>query len=240
MVAVGGDGTINQVVNGFFHTDGERPMNPKASLGVLPAGTGGDFVRTLGVSRQLSRAALELREAVARPLDVGRLTFINSAGTQERRHFVNIASFGISAWSISTSTDPRRRWAARSRSRSPRCAPGSRTRTRRCASLDGREARQGRIYNVAIANGRYFGGSMKVAPDAAIDDGLFDVVTMGDMGMADMLFRGLDIYSGKHLQIRRCRSSAPIARLAGKPVVYHHRSLNRMTLPKRLLVGLAE
>jgi diacylglycerol kinase family enzyme len=66
--------------------------------------------------------------------------------------------------------------------------------------LDDTPARDGKIYNVAVANGRYFGGGMKVAPDASLDDGLFDVVTMGDMGMSDLLLRGLDIYSGKHLK----------------------------------------
>jgi diacylglycerol kinase (ATP) len=65
--------------------------------------------------------------------------------------------------------------------------------------LDGGTEREGRIYNVAVANGRYFGGGMKVAPDAALDDGLFDVVTMGDFGFGDLLLRGLDVYSGKHV-----------------------------------------
>src|SRR5262249_10250509 len=66
--------------------------------------------------------------------------------------------------------------------------------------LDGGTPRQGKIYNVAVANGRYFGGGMMVAPDAALDDGLFDVVTLGDFDLSDLLLRGLDIYTGKHLR----------------------------------------
>ena len=50
-----------------------------------------------------------------------------------------------------------------------------------------------------MANGRYFGGGMKIAPDAALDDGWFDVITLGDFGFGDLLLRGLDVYSGKHL-----------------------------------------
>src|SRR5204862_4329800 len=65
--------------------------------------------------------------------------------------------------------------------------------------LDGGIPKEGKIYNIAVANGRYFGGGMKVAPDAALDDGLFDVITMGDFNFSDLLLRGLDIYSGKHL-----------------------------------------
>src|SRR5438067_1508142 len=66
-------------------------------------------------------------------------------------------------------------------------------------TLDGRPPKDGKIYTVAVANGRYFGGGMKVAPEARLDDGLFDVVTLGDFGFGDLLFRGLDIYSGKHV-----------------------------------------
>jgi diacylglycerol kinase (ATP) len=66
-------------------------------------------------------------------------------------------------------------------------------------TLDGRPPKEGKIYTVAVANGRYFGGGMKVAPDAALDDGWFDVITMGDFGFGDLLLRGLDVYSGKHV-----------------------------------------
>src|SRR6185312_7551579 len=92
VVAVGGDGTINEVVNGFF--DGEQAIAPKASFGIVPAGTGGDFIKTLGVPRDTFAAAASLK-STPRAIDVGRLSYVRDDGSRAVRHFINIASFGI-------------------------------------------------------------------------------------------------------------------------------------------------
>jgi YegS/Rv2252/BmrU family lipid kinase len=198
VVALGGDGTINEVVNGFF--DGTTRIAPEASFGVLPAGTGGDFIRSLGLPRDLGAAAAHLKQAPARRLDVGRLEFVGSDGQPRARHFINIASFGIAGLvdryvnASSKALGGKLSFALASL----RAGVAYQNAGVRLV-LDGGATQEGRVYNVAVANGRFFGGGMKVAPDAELDDGLFDVVTMGDMSFADMLLHGLDIYSGKHL-----------------------------------------
>jgi YegS/Rv2252/BmrU family lipid kinase len=197
VVALGGDGTINEVVNGFF--DGDKPINPTATFGVLPSGSGGDFVKTLGTPKDL-RAAATLLKSEPKPIDVGRLSFIASDGSRASRHFINISSFGMSGL------------VDRYVNRSSKPLGGTMTfvlATLRAGThyknanvrltLDGRPPKEGKIYTVAVANGRYFGGGMKVAPEARLDDGLFDVVTLGDYGFSDLLLRGLDVYSGKHI-----------------------------------------
>jgi YegS/Rv2252/BmrU family lipid kinase len=202
---MGGDGTINEVVNGFFAEGGDHAplsLSPEAAFGVLPAGTGGDFIRTTGTSRQLAAAARALASARPRAIDVGRLSFVADDGRPAVRHFINIASFGISglvdryvnrsskvlggraSFFLSTAR-------ASLAYRNPRC---------RITVDDGAPVEQG-IYNVAVANGRYFGGGMKVAPDAVLDDGRFDVVTIGDAGFVTMLTQGTRIYSGTHLSL---------------------------------------
>ena len=198
VVALGGDGTINEVVNGFF--DGERAIRPGAALGILPAGTGGDFIKTLGTPRDVAAAAAVLRNSAPRPIDVGRLTFTATDGQKTTRHFINIASFGIGGLVDRYVNQSSKRFGGKVSFAlaSLRAGLAYKNPTVR-VSLDGQPAREGKIYSVAVANGRYFGGGMKVAPDAELDDGLFDVITMGDMGLSDMLLRGLDIYSGKHL-----------------------------------------
>jgi YegS/Rv2252/BmrU family lipid kinase len=199
VVAMGGDGTINEVVNGFF--DGERAIAPGAAFGVLPAGTGGDFVKSLGTPQDIAEAARQLKRAEPRPIDVGRLRFVGHGGRPAVRHFINIASFGISGLVdqyVNTSAKAlggtvsflMATLKASLRYRNPPVR----------LELDGGKAREGKIYNVAVANGRYFGGGMKVAPGASLDDGLFDVITIGDMGMSDLLLHGMDIYTGRHLQ----------------------------------------
>jgi YegS/Rv2252/BmrU family lipid kinase len=198
VVALGGDGTINEVVNGFF--DGATPVKPEAAFGVLPSGSGGDFVKTLGTPRDLPAACARLKSSTPRPIDVGRLTFVASDGAERIRHFINITSFGIAGLVdqyVNASSKPLGGTVAFALA-TLKAGLNYKNATIRL-TLDGGAPKEGRIYNVAVANGRYFGGGMKVAPEAALDDGLFDVVTMGDFGFADLLLRGLDIYSGKHV-----------------------------------------
>jgi YegS/Rv2252/BmrU family lipid kinase len=198
VVAMGGDGTINEVVNGFF--DGTRAIAPQAAFGVIPAGTGGDFIKSLGTSRDVRIAAEQLKAAVPRAIDVGRLTFIGHDGKQSVRHFINIASFGISGVvDRYVNSSSKMLGGTLSFAMATLRAGLTYKNARVRLQLDGAPPREGAIYNVAVANGRYFGGGMKVAPEAALDDGLFDVVAMGDFGFSDLLLRGLDIYSGKHL-----------------------------------------
>ncbi|MDB4967258.1 MAG: diacylglycerol kinase catalytic region [Myxococcales bacterium] len=198
VVAVGGDGTINEVVNGFFDDDG--PIRPQASFGIVPAGTGGDFIKTLGVPRDTFAAAAVLKSA-PRKVDVGRLRYVDGAGKPAVRHFINIASFGISGLVDRYVNESSKVLGGKVSFALATLKAGAAYQNASVRlTLDGGTPREGKIYNVAVANGRYFGGGMKVAPDAALDDGLFDVVTMGDFSFGDLLFRGLDIYSGKHLR----------------------------------------
>ncbi len=198
VVAVGGDGTINEVVNGFF--DGEQAVSPSASFGIIPAGTGGDFIKTLNIPRETSAAAANLKSA-PRAIDVGRLRYVTDGGAPALRHFINIASFGIGGLVDRYVNESSKAFGGKVSFAIATLKAGAKYKNATVRLvLDGAPAREGKIYNVAVANGRYFGGGMKVAPDAAIDDGWFDVVTLGDFGFGDLLFRGLDIYSGKHLK----------------------------------------
>ncbi len=199
VVALGGDGTINEVVNGFFAAGSDQPINAAASFGVLPSGSGGDFVKTLGTAKELRGAAAQLKGA-AKKIDVGRVTFTAHDGSEQRRHFINITSFGISGLVDQYVNKSKKPLGGTVAFAMASLRAGSKYKNADVRlTLDGRPPKEGKIYTVAVANGRYFGGGMKVAPEARLDDGLFDVVTLGDFGFADLLFRGLDIYSGKHV-----------------------------------------
>src|SRR5438132_7044727 len=93
IIAVGGDGTINEVVNGFMA--GDQPVNPAATLGIIPRGTGSDFIRTIGIPRDLRQAVACIAGGRERAIDLGRAQFINHAGVQEVRYFDNIAEAGL-------------------------------------------------------------------------------------------------------------------------------------------------
>jgi YegS/Rv2252/BmrU family lipid kinase len=206
IIACGGDGTVNEVANGIIKS------GAAAELGLLPSGTGGDFRRTLGLSTHPATAARALRESAARRMDAGRVTYTNGAGKQETRYFLGVASFGMSADVIKRVKDKDSSWLSAAGAllggrgafavaalQSTLAAEHPQVRVR----LDGQDEGQMTVANLCVANARYFGGGMKIAPDAKLDDGLFDVVVIGDLSAAEILANAHKLYRGSHLSLDR-------------------------------------
>ncbi len=204
IVAIGGDGTINEVVNGFFDEAG-KPIAPEASLALIPFGTGGDFRRTFSLPTEVAEAAAVIAANHRKKIDVGRLSFISTSGatTGQRVHrmFANIASFGVSGVVDRLVNESGKKLGRLSFMYAAARATWSYTNQRVQLVFDGKDRVEATINTVAIANGRYFGGAMKVAPDAEPDDGLFDVVSLGDFSFGDVLKSGRRLYKGTHLQM---------------------------------------
>jgi YegS/Rv2252/BmrU family lipid kinase len=195
IVSVGGDGTINEVVNGFF--DGDDPVCEQPILGLLPSGTGGDFRKTWGLSRDANEAIERLKNGALRPVDVGRVRWTGDDGTPQMRYFANIASFGMSALVCVGVNQSGKRLGGRLAfmEASVRALLKYKPGTLRF-DTDG-TSRTEPVTVGAVAVGRFFGGGMMVAPDAEPNDGNFDVVAMG-LGKLD-LARMRSIYTGTHL-----------------------------------------
>lgn len=198
IAVVGGDGTLNEAINGFFDEEG-RPIASDAWLGPLPCGTGGDFRRTLGVSRRIDPMVTRMLWARPRRIDVGWMRYVDHDGREAQRAFLNIASFGLSGLVVRV-VDENPKWIGGT----PAYLFGTLRAMRRYRNqrvriaLDDGEPRETNVLTVAIANGRFFGGGMKVAPNAEIDDGLFDVVTLAQAPL-ESLAMSADIYRGTHL-----------------------------------------
>ncbi|MEZ4399732.1 MAG: diacylglycerol kinase family lipid kinase [Kofleriaceae bacterium] len=201
VVAVGGDGTINEVANGWFDDGVARPTS--AALGVLPFGTGGDFVRTLGIPKDFARACAVLAADHRRTIDVGRIDFATRTGGTGVRMFVNIASFGMSGLTDRLVNQSKKRLGALSFYAATTRAMLQYDNQRVRMSFDDRPAdgKDLTINTVAIANGRFFGGGMMIAPAAELDDGRFDVVALGDMSMTDFVLKSRRLYNGTHLDL---------------------------------------
>jgi len=205
VVAIGGDGTVNEVVNGFFDEAG-APIAPEASFALLPFGTGGDFRRTLGVPTELADAARAIAEGRRRRIDVGRLSFTTPSGERAHRMFANIASFGVSGVVDRLVNESSKRFGKLSFMLATARATWSYKNQRVQLTFDGQDRVEATINTVAVANGRYFGGGMMVAPKAELDDGKFDVVAMGDFGFGDLLASGRRLYQGTHLSMDKVTS----------------------------------
>ena len=210
VVAVGGDGTLSEVVNGFF--DGRDPINPDAALGVIPFGTGGDFRKTVHLPKDLDRCGDILGRGHTRRIDLGRLEFVDRDGAPRARVFANIASFGISGVVDRLVNESSKVLGGTLSFAIATARAGLSYQNKRVRMVfDDREDApvDMTVNNVAVANGRYFGGGMHIAPEADIDDGKFDVVALGDLSVTDFVRHGLKLYNGTHLHLdkvshRRC------------------------------------
>jgi YegS/Rv2252/BmrU family lipid kinase len=203
IIACGGDGTISEVANGILASGSD------AELGILPSGTGGDFRKTIGIPARPGDAARILRDGRTRRIDVGRVTFLKDDGEHESRYFLGVASFGMSADVIARVKSGGPEWLP---AKAPRWLNGRvsfglamiRAAVRTPASrvivqLDDEPARQMTVANLCIANARYFGGGMKIAPNAKLADGKFDVISIGDLGAPRILANAPRLYLGVHL-----------------------------------------
>jgi len=193
IVAVGGDGTVNETVNGLMRAA------TGAELAVVAIGTGMDFVRTYGIPTRFDDAVRTAFEGTTRTIDVGRVSYRTWAGEEAERFLANVGSVGMSA-------------AVAQRANGMSKMLGGRTtffyalvrvffewrNTVVDVELDG-ERHSARLHDVIVANGQYHGGAMWLAPGAQPDDGLFDVLTIGDVNKLDFITTAPKLYRGTHL-----------------------------------------
>jgi diacylglycerol kinase (ATP) len=191
VVAVGGDGTLNEVVNGI--------AGREVDLATIPLGTGMDFVRTYGIPTKFDDAVRVAAGHKTRTIDAGRVAYRTWGGEDAVRWFANVGSVGMSG-------------AVAQRANGMSKALGGKltffyalTRvflewenTEVTVTLDDGE-RRGRMHDVVVANGVWHGGGMMLAPGAVPDDGAFDVILIGDVSKWDFLTTAPKIYKGRHI-----------------------------------------
>lgn len=192
LVVVGGDGSVHEVVNGIDGAGG-------VELAVIPRGTGWDFVRTFGIPRDLDQAIAVARDGDVRLIDLGIATYRTWAGDEATAHFANVASAGISGAIAKRANESSKALGGKVSYYWATLAVffGWTIGEMRVAVDD--EVRSGKMIDVMVCNGRYLGGGMKMCPEAEPDDGLFDVLAIGDVTKRDLAFVLPKVYRGKHL-----------------------------------------
>lgn len=197
LLAVGGDGTNHAIVNALL----ARPrVSMSIAFGNLPVGTGSDWARALCIPSEPLAAAEWLARARPVACDLGKIEYVDTlhGGHATQSIFLNIASAGVSGEVDARVNRSRKRTA----SSFLKATIGSLLvykPQRVTINCDGVRFYEGSSYLLAVANGRYFGRGMWVAPKALIDDGLFDVVLVEGMPRLRVLLALRTVFSGKHL-----------------------------------------
>ena len=214
VVCVGGDGTLNEVINGFMGED--APIRPEAMLGFIPRGTGCDFIKSVSIPRELNKALDVIMGSHARSIDLGRLKYRDHHGHPSYRYFHNVTSFGLGG-----EVDERV-------NRTTKLFGGFISFI--CATLisiliydkkrihlkvDNGFDRTVMTWNVVVANGQYHGGGMWIAPGAIVDDGMFHVTVVGDLTVPEVFLNLPNLYNGKIYQVEK------VTTLVGKRVEAH-------------------
>ena len=223
IIAVGGDGTVNEVINGLAEAAGDKAIVP--SLGLLALGTGNDFARAFGLHNKMENMLGALQKGATRSVDLGLMSYVNMGGGQQQRWFCNVANVGL-VGEVTGATQNSKlvkllggRLAYPLKAISVLRHYGGRLITITCdeaapETLD--------VLSIAVANAPYFGSGMKIAPHADTTDGFFDVIVI----TREAKVKATDIallYKGQHLShpaVRHFRAkNISFASMDGKSVL---------------------
>ena len=196
IIVIGGDGTFSEAVNGLYQ--GHKKSKGKACFTPLMLGTGGDFQRSLDLPPHLFDRIKRLKDAPIRNLDLGRIEFTNFEGQAQTRCFVNVTSFGMGGEVAKVVNQAKFArlfggkalfyWATfKALLGYPNYLVKIKAKEREL---------EFRANSVAVANGRFFGGGMCIAPDADLEDGKLVVTCIGDVGSIDLIRSTNILYDG--------------------------------------------
>jgi YegS/Rv2252/BmrU family lipid kinase len=209
IVAVGGDGTIHEVVNGFFQRD--RLISDRAKLGILSHGTGSDFQKVLQLPLDEATAAARIERGVSRPVDLLKVRYTQPDGAWASRYSINITSFGMGGVVASRVKRYSRFLAGRMSFALATIQTAISFKGVRVAMrFDADKSVQARVTHVAVGNGRYHGGGMLACPLAVIDDGLFDATIVRYLRLPELIRNLSLLYNGKiynHPKVQFLRAS---------------------------------
>jgi len=198
IMAVGGDGTVNEIVNGFFE-NGEL-IDKEAALLIFSQGTGSDYIKSLGLNKQIETVINVYNRYQKKWVDLGKIKYNDFDQKETERYFVNTADVGIGGETVEYVN------------RASKLMGGILTYLFGAVrtlikyenkimklDVDQNEIRNSLTNSVMVSLGKYFAGGMPIAPEAEIDDGYFDILILGDFSKRETLLNLYRAYQGTHL-----------------------------------------
>ena len=198
IIAIGGDGTIHEAVNGFF-ADG-YPINSACQLGIINSGTGHGFAQTLGLPPSINEQLDVIRSGQARFIDVGRAVFSNNNGRPKERFFVNECQAGIGGAVVKNVQSKHKKLGGLIAFGSIALSMAFRYPSQpMTVMIDSIHKITNSFIGIVITNGNYMAGGMNLTPQAKVDDGLFDILLIHEQSIPQRLWNFPKIYSGRHI-----------------------------------------
>lgn len=201
-VVAGGDGSVNELINGLvqaFTTDNTIDWEKisQCRLGIIPMGTGNDLCKTLNISSSLEDLKQLIDKQQTSCIDIGKASFFDKKKKEHHRFFVNITDVGMGGV-IVENLENEKGWLSKSVRYQIQIAKTFFTYNKSLVNVSHENIQyQGKAMNVIVANGKYFGNGLGIAPEAEVNDGLMDIVILGDIGVLDYL---------KHLgTVKKCQ-----------------------------------
>lgn len=212
IISVGGDGTNFEVLNGFLPIAQE--FSHKLAMGFVPCGTGNDFCRTVGLSQDIEEVIAVLQKDQLICADLGLLSCVNDQQEKVDKLFLNVASFGLTGTVVKQLVKIPRilpatgiyAWSTLKAARSykkPSLTIKAFQGNELTLSLEDQTC-----LNVIIGNGQYFGGGIKIAPDAKINDGLLDLLVLGDLSIFEIISNFPRVFFGGHVNHGKVRAQS--------------------------------
>ena len=194
ILSVGGDGTLNEVVNGIFSQDICSPA--EFTIGLIPVGTGNDWGRMFGIPLMYEGAVAAIRDYKVMPHDIGIISYY-SGNVQHKNYFINIAGLGFEAVVVKKTNKQKDKGRSNQAIYFYNLLTSllSYKNTEADIIIDGKRT-SARVFSINVGNGRYCGGGMRQTPDALPDDGLLDITVIRDMGKIEIIRSLKLLYDG--------------------------------------------
>lgn len=200
IIAVGGDGTLNEVVNGFFDSGNGHPINSEVRLGLISSGTGRDFIKTINYPQDVKQACQILARGHTKPVDIGLVCYQNSDGKRDSSFYINVAGMGMDGETVDRVNRTSKALGGKISFLWGTIIALAQYRNREVnLEIDGMTRYHGEATLVAVANGQYIGGGMRIAPEARLDSGYFDIIIASGLTKPEVIVNLPRIYRGTHL-----------------------------------------
>lgn len=198
IITIGGDGTIQETINGFF-SEGKL-INPACRLGIIDSGTGHGFTQSLGLPAGLKEQLEVIQRGQIRSIDLGKVIFTDENGHRREHYFINECQAGIGGEVVRLVQSKHKRWGGFIAFGAITLFTALRYPNQpMTVEIDGTTRLTERFIGIVIGNGNYMAGGMNLTPQARVDDGLFDILFMHEQSLPQRLWNFPKIYSGRHL-----------------------------------------